>query len=65
MGNCHRSKTSVNPSFASVDIGLLGVTINHVTLPFSETAVVASSIRALAPQTESRVRIPAMIDLSQ
>ena len=32
MGNCHPSKTNVNFSFASVDIGFLRVTISHITL---------------------------------
>ena len=36
MGNCHPSKINVNLGFASVDIGLLGVTISHVTLSCSQ-----------------------------
>ena len=36
IGNCHPSKTNVNLGFASVDIGILGVTISHVTLRCSK-----------------------------
>ena len=36
MGNCHPSKTNVNLVFALVDIGVLGVTISHVTLSCSQ-----------------------------
>ena len=36
MGNCHPKETNVYLSFASVDIGFLGVTISHVTLSCSQ-----------------------------
>ena len=36
MGNCHPSKTNVNLSFASVDIGFLGMTISHITRSCSQ-----------------------------
>ena len=44
MGNCHPSKTNVNLSFASVNIGFLGWTISHVTLSCSQYLYMSISV---------------------